>query len=173
MAGNLTELDDIVFYIKHLTTSDKFTKLLYNKDDDPLRTNLPAGSNYDLIAYKNLLPYMKNIDISEEGENVYVCVYFGMGKKEQGTKYFKSNYLFVDIYAHNDLWKIDTGIRTYSLMQEIDKLLNSRTIEHISNAVGLEFIEYRPLPSVNVKYAGYGIVYKRVDLGMQGCDTLV
>jgi len=169
MAGNLSELNDIHYIFNYLTKSEDFVKLLYNKQSNPLEIPLPTNSDwYDLVMYKTLFPYMKVIDLSEEGADVNVDIYFGRGDSRQGTKHYKTNYMFVDIYVHNDLWRVDTGIRTYQIMYEIDRMLNAKKIPNINGE--FTFDDYRAIPSVNTKYAGYGMIYHRVDSGIEsGC----
>jgi len=170
MAGNFEELDDIVQIMQVLASSDRFTKMLHNKDIDAENTSLPIGiDNIDLIEYSSLYPYMKVIDLSEEGVNTYVNVYYGMSANTAGTKWFKRNSLFIDVYVHQDLWKISTGIRTYKIMQEIDKKINERPIPKITSS--FSFKDYRAIPSVNAKYAGFGIVYEKVDIGFGDCNV--
>lgn len=152
---------------KYLVTNENLVKLLYNENDDPLNTDLPVGENpYKLVMYKNLFPYMKVVDVDEEGANAYVNIYFGMGKNKFNSKYYKVNYMFVDVYVHNDLWDIDTGIRTYQIMHEIDKMLNSKTIPNTT--IDFNFDEYKAIPNVNTKYAGYGMIYYKIDMGVEG-----
>ena len=168
MAGNFQELEDVVFIMGALSKSDLFTKMLYNVDDDAENIDLPIGeSNLSLIEYESMFPYMKVIDLSETGVKAYVNIYYGLSKNTAKTKAFRRNYLFVDIYVHQDIWKISTGIRTYKIMQEVDKIINEKQIENISNT--FTFDEYKAIPSVNTKYAGFGVIYHRNDIGVSGC----
>jgi len=167
--GNLAEFEDVVLIMQHLCKSERFVKLLYNTNKDPEGTALPADYNgYKLLKFNKMYPYMKILDLSEEGVNVYVNIYFAKSKRNQGTKAFKTNLLFVDIYSHVDLWEIDTGLRPYKIMNEIDKALNGVHIENTSGS--LLFLDVSPLPSVNTKYAGYSMIYTRVDLGVETID---
>jgi hypothetical protein len=167
LAGNLEELQEIPFIIKEICDRPLFAKLVFNTDtEDPANKLLPVGSsNYDLLAFKQVLPYLKIIDVSEEGQNVYVNVYFGKSIRSGNTSEFKENYLFVDVFVHQDLWKIDTGIRTYSILSEIDRALNRTSIQYVTEE--LHFLELKALASPNPKYAGFGLTYTKVDNGIK------
>jgi len=166
-AGNLGELKEVVFIIKKLCSDDKFAKLVYFNDDDPLSMELPIGkSNYDLIMYDKVFPYLRNIDISEEGATVYVNIYFGKSVNEAGTSDYKKNYLFIDVFVHQNLWKIDSGIRTYDIMERIDTLINTSEIEKVTEE--FHFVDFRALPMPNPKYAGFALTYQKTDSGKRG-----
>ena len=163
-AGNFGELKEVVFIIKKLCEDDDFTKLLYFTDEDPLSHDLPSGtSNYDLIMYDKIFPYLRNIDISEEGANIYVNVYFGKSENSGQTSDYKKNYLFVDVFVHQNLWKIDSGIRTYDILEKMDTVLNTSPIENVTEE--LHFLDFRALPAPNPKYAGFAVTYYKVDSG--------
>lgn len=170
LAGNFGELTEIVFILDHLCSSDNLTKLCYFiKSDDPLNETLPVGtSNYDLLMYKHIFPYLKMIDISEEGATVYINVYFGRSINNVNSSTYKKNYLFIDVFVHQSLWKIDTGIRTYSILQEIDTKINQKKINNITEE--FSFVDFRALPSPNPKYAGFCLTYQKTDGGERCYD---
>jgi len=169
-AGNFGELNEIVFILKHMCSSDNLTKLChFIKSNDPLNETLPVGvDNYELLMYDHLYPYLKIIDINEEGASVYVNVYFGRSVNRDGTSMYKQNFLFVDVFAHQSLWKIDTGIRTYSILQEIDTKLNQKKIDKVTEM--FSFVDFRALPSPNPKYAGFCLTYQKTDSGVKCID---
>jgi len=169
MAGNFKELEDVVFIMGALAKSDLFTKMLYNTDYSAENKDLPLDkSNLSLLEYDSMFPYMKVIDLSEAGVKAYVNIYYGLSKNTAKTKAFRRNYLFVDVYVHQDIWKISTGVRTYKIMQEIDRIINEKQISGVSET--FTFDEYKALPSVNTKYAGFGLIYHRNDIGVSGCN---
>ena len=164
-AGNFGELNEISFILQHLCADDELVKLIYfkEKDGDPLSETLPSGvSNFDLVMYNGLYPYLRNTEISEEGANIYLNVFFGMSKAEQDSKDHKRNYLIVDVFVHQDLWKIETGIRTYEIMARVDKLLNKTKIPNVTEQ--LYFMEYRAMTNPNPKYSGFSMMYTKVDV---------
>lgn len=169
-AGNFGELNEIVFILKHLCSNDTFAKLLhFTKSDNPTSETLPVGvDNYDLLMYDNVYPYLKIIDINEQGATVYINVYFGKSINAQGSSSSKRNYLFVDVFVHQSLWKIDTGIRTYSILEEIDRQLNQKKIENVTEE--FSFVDFRALPSPNPKYAGFCLTYQKTDIGTRCND---
>ena len=71
---------------------------------------------------------------------------------------------------HQDLWKIADGIRTYLIMSEVDKALNEKNIEGLTG-FQLSYVKHDPIPSVNTKYAGMGIVYEKVEIGNLNCSV--
>ena len=75
--------------------------------------------------------------------------------------------LFIDVNAHQNLWKIDNGIRTYELMIRIDTLLNQTKIDKIAEP--FSFVDFRAIPNPNPKYAGFGLIYQKTDSGVS-CD---
>lgn len=171
MAGNFSELEDIVYIMKALANSDLFTKMLYNMDDDAENIPLPSGkSNIDLIAYESMFPYMKVIELSETGVKAYVNVYYGLSQNTDQSRYFRRNFLFIDVHVHQDVWKLTTGIRTYKILQEIDKIINEKVIDKVSGT--FTFDKYEALPNVNTKYAGFGLIYHRNDTGVSGCSDV-
>jgi hypothetical protein len=89
-------------------------------------------------------------------------VYFGRSVGKVSSDY-KKNYLFVDLFVHQSLWKINTGIRTYQIMNRIDYLLNSKQVPNVTEP--LVFFEYRSMPNPNPKYSGFALTYFKHDSG--------
>jgi len=163
-AGNLGELRELVFIMKELCNDEEMAKYIYNRDtEDPIRQDLPDGkSGYDLLMYNNVFPYLKIIDLDEDA-NVFLCIYFGKSINNGGTSDYKDNLLFVDLYVHQSLWKINSGIRTNEILIRIDTILNQKQIEHVTEP--FSYVSLRALPSPNPRYAGFGLMYHKIDSG--------
>ena len=163
-AGNLGELRELVFILKELCNDEEMMQYVYNRDtEDPTHVALPVDkTGYDLLMYENVFPYLKIIDLDED-VNIYLCVYFGKSINSGGTADYKDNLLFVDVYVHQSLWKIDSGIRTNEILIRIDTLLNDKKIENVTEP--FSYVSLRALPSPNPRYAGFGLMYHKVDSG--------
>lgn len=77
------------------------------------------------IYMKNIFPLPKK-PTAETKKEAFICITFGGGyEPEQNTGYRKVN-LIIDIVVHIDCWNIRNGFRTYSILSEIDSMLNNQ-----------------------------------------------
>ena len=110
--------------------NEKLCKLLhyYEKNDnsicDPLSKPYVEGVTNDLFM-KNIFPMPKSPNASTKKEAYVTVVLSGGYEAEENTGFRRVN-LLIDIICHLDTWIIKGGFRPYSIMHEIDKMLNNQ-----------------------------------------------
>lgn len=125
------ELNPIVMGIigERFLRNQELCKLLhYYKEEneavsDPL--SKPFIQNTNLLFMKNIFPMPKSPDASTKKEAYVTVVLSGGYEAEENTGFRRVN-LLIDIICHLDTWIIKGGFRPYSIMHEIDKMINNQ-----------------------------------------------
>lgn len=69
---------------------------------------------------------MPKIPKTVEEKKVFLCAYFNGGYEPETNLSFRNVVLNIDIICHLDVWNIENGYRPYSIMHEVDSLLNNQ-----------------------------------------------
>lgn len=121
------ELNPIVMGIigERFLRNQELCKLLhyYDSDKDPL--SKPFIENTNSIFMKNMFPMPKLPDASTKKEAYITVVLSGGYEAEENTGFRKVN-LLIDVICHLDVWIIKGGFRPYSIMHEVDRMLNNQ-----------------------------------------------
>lgn len=119
------ELNPIVMGIigERFLRNQELCKLLHYFDKDPL--SRPFIENTNSVFMKNIFPMPKLPDASTEKEAYVTVVLSGGYEAEENTGFRRVN-LLIDIICHLDVWIIKGGFRPYSIMHEIDRMLNNQ-----------------------------------------------
>lgn len=125
------ELNPIVMGIigERFLRNQELCKLLhYYKEEneavsDPLSKRFIQNTN--LLFMKNIFPMPKSPDASTKKEAYVTVVLSGGYEAEENTGFRRVN-LLIDIICHLDTWIIKGGFRPYSIMHEIDKMINNQ-----------------------------------------------
>lgn len=85
------------------------------------------------VLLMNRIYPLPKIPESQTLEKTIVNVYFPTSEPYKLNSGFKEVRLYFDIMSHLNIWMIDEGIRCYSIMNEIDKMLNDKYIKGLSS----------------------------------------
>jgi hypothetical protein len=153
--GRFEKLNDYMGEILiSLVESDNLSKLIYYNTEDALR-QLSLSNPYQLIHTK-VFPYTY-VPPTDDEANVYLTVSFRQFKKYNSS--FKIGYLYVNILCHKNLVSIYEGSRIYSMMNEVENVLNEKRI-----AIGKLLFDYGDELTVSDSYTGYFLRYEICDL---------
>lgn len=157
------ELNPIVMGIigERFLRNQELCKLLYyykKKDNnicDPLSERCIENTN--LLFMNNILPMPKSPNASTKKEAYITVVLSGGYEAEENTGFRRVN-LLIDIICHLDVWIIKGGFRPYSIMHEIDKMLNNQITDlPIVNKLYLR--GFQPRDYSNYFY-GFQVIYE-------------
>ncbi len=137
-----------------LVESENLSKLIYYNTQSALH-EAPLSNPYDLIHAK-VFPYTY-VPPTDDSANVYLTVSFRQFKRVNDK--FKIGYLYVNILCHKSLVSIYDGSRIFSLMNEVENVLNGKRI-----AIGKLLFDYGDELTINDNYTGYFLRYEVCDL---------
>ncbi len=107
-------------------------KYIYYNDTEksPLDNDDIVNPRQTLIM-KNIFPISKNSNAMTDKISL-INVYIPTSNPYRINNGFKEVYLYIDILVHLDITMIPEGLRTYCIMDEIDKMLNGKFIKELS-----------------------------------------
>lgn len=112
--------------------NDRICRLLYyypdtnNRNFDPFSSTLPNVPDVlNNIYFQHLFPTPKIFDAETKAEAYMTVVVSGGYEPEVNSGYRNVN-LLIDIASHINCWCIADGYRVYTLMSEVDKMLNNQ-----------------------------------------------
>ena len=116
-----SELNSYVFKAyNELLKNDAVCKLLYNTGDMNKKITEEVR---EIIGKENIYPF-NYIPTETEKKCIISIILDDGGVEDNGNiRFGKINFL---IWCHQDIYKTDTGLRPFSLMNEIDKIFNSK-----------------------------------------------
>lgn len=150
--------------IELLLNSQNLCKLLYYNDKTPLSN--PDISDTSTLMLSNIFPVPKYTG-AQEDKSSRVSVYFRDFKIYEDNIGFVEPKLCFDVMSHLDCWMIDSNIRPFLVMNEIDKIFNNTYIKQISTRYIIRtFVD---LVSYSDYWSGYYLVYSFTDSNYLGC----
>lgn len=138
-----------------LIGSQDLCKLLYYNSPNPLSE--PDISDTYSLLFSKIYPVPKLLYAADEAGSLLTVIFdeFQLG----GNVGYKNGTIVFNIISHIDTWRIDGGLRPYSIANEIDTIFNNKRIAGIGKMV---FDRMRFL-WVNDKFSGYTLEYKIID----------
>lgn len=155
--GKFSELgDQLGKVIISFVENKNIAKLLYYKDSNPL-SQPDVPDPYSLINTQ-IFPLMYKAPTSEE--TIYISVFFGKIVKSSANPFFKRGRLYVNIAVHRSLWQSDGTIRIYSIMNEIDNILNRGDV---TGSLSKDWFESATYVPINDLYQSMTLEYQMFD----------
>lgn len=139
--------------LSQVISSQNLCKLIEYDTYNPLSESDIADTS--TLLFNKIFPFPKIPDIQDE-ENTSLCVLFDNFSTDKRNFMIKEGVLTLLIISHNNLWKINGGIRPFSIMHELDELFVGKRIVGIKE---LQFLGGRYI-SFNDKFSGYEIKYR-------------
>ncbi|MCY9594008.1 hypothetical protein PC41400_14470 [Paenibacillus chitinolyticus] len=139
-----------------LIENQDLCKLLFYAVDDPLsEVDLTEDQRFELL-HTHIYP-MPKIPGEQSAQSSFLSIYFDNFKLANENKGIKDSSLVIDILIHNEIWNLHgTGLfRPYSILSEIDKMVNN---ERVAGIKKMEFDRGR-LIRYNADYSGYQVTY--------------
>jgi len=150
--------------LDRIFSSQDLCKLLYYNSPNPLsQANISDTSS---LLMNNVYPLPKMPDAEKDKKGI-LNMYFYSAKPFSRNSGFKHTYLCFDIMCHLDIWMINTGVRPYSISNEIDVLFNDQYIKDLS----LRNVYWNEWSVKNYSdyYSGYHLVYALSQDNNLGC----
>lgn len=158
MAGKFIDLNEnINDILLKLLSSSNLKKLIYYTHSTPTE-DIDVPDPVSTLLFQRIYPYPFSPDVQSEKQCIINVLLDGFERGKENI-FFKPAKIEFIILCHSGLWKINTGLRVYSIMNEIDTLFNNqRTI-----GIGKTQFEYARLRWTNSDYSGYSLCYRFVD----------
>lgn len=119
-----------------LISSENLCKLLYYNCTNPLEqaaisnpSQLIYRENYQ--SYNKIFPLPKYPNAETNAGSLLYVVFSDAQTYKRNTG-FKEINLRIDVASHLDIWCIDSGLRVFSIMNEVDKIFNDERISDLS-----------------------------------------
>lgn len=150
--------------IQMLLSSQDLAKLLYYNEYDPL--SQPDISNTGSLINTKIFPYLKYPD-AETTAGSRLLLYFRDIQSYKKNIGFRELKLFIEVLCHEEVWLVDSNIRPFLIMEEIDKLFNHGEVEELS----IRHIEYMTadIKKYSEYFDGFFMVYGLSDTSYIGC----
>jgi hypothetical protein len=140
-----------------LLDSSNFTKLIYYNDDKPLsHASTPTSSQ---LLFIKLYPYVRIPDVKEDQQTI-VGVTFNNAKLNNSNKKTIDSQLRFYIISHINLWRIEGGLRPYSIASEIHTIFNE--LNNTKLTFGKVIFDTWDYVSWNDVFCGYVASYNLV-----------
>ena len=158
MAGKFENLNESIntVLVKILESQD-LCKLIYYLDTDP--TSGEDLSDTSILLFDSIFPYPFTPNVTDE-EKVILNVFFDGFEKNDNNFYFKNNLLIIDILCSSGVWKIDAGLRPFSIMHKLDLLFNDKKV--IKSLGKMQYSNTKFI-FINQKFNGYSMRFKFID----------
>jgi hypothetical protein len=151
--------------IEIILNNQDICKLLFYDEYNPL--SLPNISNTRSLLMDRVFPLMKNPD-SETEQKTILDIYYYSSEPWDKNSGFRQTYICFDIICHLDLWMIESGIRPYSILNEIDMMFNNKKIPILShNNIWFESCKASRYSDY---FYGFHIIYKLTNNSNVGCS---
>jgi len=112
-----------------LLTSNDLCKLLYYNDTNPLsQSNVSDPSS---LILSKIFPFPQ-IPESQEDVVSLINVYFSNMQPYSPNNGAKKELLTFDIMSHLNIWTIESALRPYAILEEIDLLFNNKYYNELS-----------------------------------------
>lgn len=155
--SKLDELNLNLFNVLNaFTHSQNLCKLLFYDSLTPLSESDIAKPS--TLMYTKIYPIPKVPDTATEAGSILTVFYDDIQLGRQNTG-FKNSVVCVHVLCHIDKWKITGAIRPYSIMAEVDKVLNEQRIA----GLGRMQFERSRFMAINSFYSGFSMYYNIVD----------
>ncbi|MHB8065435.1 MAG: hypothetical protein ACYDG2_22950 [Ruminiclostridium sp.] len=147
--------NNITKVMSALILNQNICKLVTNNNKDAL--SMPNIEDTSEILYQNIFPYNISLE-AEELPKSFVCVALDDFRRTGDSIYFSNNKLVFNVLVHNDLWRIEEGLRPFCILDEIDKIFCN---EHLIGIGKMIFESGNLIYAKN--YTGYRVAYKITD----------
>lgn len=139
-----------------LVDSDNLCKLINYDTYTPLSET--SMTDNTTLLFDKIYPYPFTPNVDEEARTVINVLLdnFELGKT---NTYFKNNQLSFVVICHKDLWRIDSMLRPFAILNEIDTLFNCQN----GYGVGKTIFDNGHLLWINAQYSGYKVTYNLCD----------
>ena len=146
--GYFTELNDSINKTYELLLgSTDLVKLLYYNDSDPLKNT--AVSDPTVLIENNLFPYQYVPEAQEDVKSLVCAYFFDISPYKGNRGAAREELLCFDIIVHSSIWRINSALRPYSIMSQIDLLFNNKQYSELSmkniyfeNAIPMKWSNY-------------------------------
>jgi hypothetical protein len=134
-------------------------KLIYYNQKDAIYQ--PTVSNPQNLLYTKIFP-MAKIPTTATEASTYLSVFFDDIGQNLKNKGYRDEVLKILIVMHLDLFPINNGIRTYSVMERIDAIFNDQYYPEIAGH-NLQPVGKIRMTQFNDNFFGYALSYGMVN----------
>ena len=142
-----------------LYSSENLCKLLYYNEENPIVQPILMNPK-ETLEYVKIFPYPKDTKIIDEASSILIVGFDNF--KAISNNNFIGSLLYFKILCHNSLLRLDTGRRTYQIMNEIANLFNGQKLMGIGRLV---FAGGGEINDGNDEYSGFELAYKIMEFG--------
>lgn len=158
--------DKINKIIEMLLANQDLCKLLYYNDYNPLdQANI---SDTRVLLLDKIYPMPKYPDAEIE-KTSRLCVYMSNIRPFGNNDGFVEPKLCFEVICHQDVWLVDSNLRPFLIMNNIDEMFNNAFIPTLSTRESRLYLADIKLYADY--YSGYILMYNLTESSYLGCAT--
>ena len=125
--------------VSRLMANNELVNLLYYEDGNPLSHTALNGEEKQREIFEKLIKTVPRVGTKDTAKSV-VVVYVQKAAKIPGNKEFRNVRILVDVIVPLTQWYImDTNLRPFAILGEIQKSLDDKTINGLGKISGGDF----------------------------------